>query len=145
MNEIDPQTPVEMTPAERKRRIEAARILRGISQQELNRLVAADGLDKLAAGRVERGEIPLTPALRHSICRHLRVPEAWLREADVDVLVGYQQEPRGALTDDEIRRAAQLLGPQLLAAARELQLASEPAPQAPAAQDRQAGSQAGDV
>lgn len=72
-----------LSDEERKRRIEAARVLRGISQKKLNELVAGDGLDKLAAGRAERGEIPLSRALRDSLCRHLRVPSWWFTDAEI--------------------------------------------------------------
>ena len=73
---------------ELKRRIEAARILRGISQERLDALFHADGLGK-SAGRLERGDkrLTLNRALLDGLVRHLRVPEAWFTSEDVDALV----------------------------------------------------------
>jgi transcriptional regulator with XRE-family HTH domain len=102
-----------LSDEEVKRRIEAARILRGITQVELNRLLHEDGFGKGDAGRVERGELPLGKARRDALCRHLRVPDRWLISEDVDEIVGMRP---AQLTPDEISRAAELL-PRLLAAA----------------------------
>lgn len=77
-----------LSRAELKRRIEAARILRGISQEELDRRFAEDGLGK-SAGRLERGDkrLTLNRALLDGFIRHLRVPESWFTAEDVDELV----------------------------------------------------------
>ena len=74
--------------SELERRIRAARVLRGISQDELDRLFAADGLGK-SAGRLERGDkrLTLNRALLDGLVRHLRVPEAWFTSESVDALI----------------------------------------------------------
>lgn len=72
--------------AELKRRILAARTLRNVSQEELDRRFAEDGLRK-SAGPLERGELPLTRARLDGLVRHLRVPEEWFVAEDVDSLV----------------------------------------------------------
>jgi hypothetical protein len=61
-----------------KRRIEGARILRGISQAKLNELGAADGFGREEMGRVERGELDFRPG-KHldPLCRYLMVPRWW--------------------------------------------------------------------
>lgn len=74
-----------LDPEEIKRRLDAARTLRGLKQTDLAELVHADGLGKHDVGRLERGSIPLTRALRDSLCRHLRVPEAWFTDPDLDL------------------------------------------------------------
>lgn len=119
---------------ELKHRIEAARILRDISQVELERLFHADGLGKGDAGRVERGELPMDKVRRDAFCRHLRVPERWFLAEDVDEIVGMKP---GQLTPDEIRRAAELL-PQLLAGDQELPQAPGRTPRAGGEPGRQA-------
>lgn len=90
-----------------KQRIEAARILRGVSQTELQRRFEADGLDKYAAGRVERGEIDMQRVHRDAFCRHLGVPERWFSEPDVDVIVGLT--PGRRLSPGELRADLELL------------------------------------
>lgn len=72
-----------------KRRIEAARLLRGISQIDLDARCHQDGLGKQEAGRLERGELPLTRVRADALIRNLRVPERWLTSEDVDGLVGW--------------------------------------------------------
>lgn len=74
-------------------RIRAARTLRGLEQAGLDALFAADGLGKQEASRLERGELPLTAARRHALVRHLRVPEEWFTEDDVDQVVGTTIDP----------------------------------------------------
>lgn len=77
-----------MLPADEiKRRVDAARTLRGMTQTQLAELVHADGLGKHDIGRLERGDIPLTRVLRDALCRHLGVPEEWFTEPSVDRLV----------------------------------------------------------
>jgi hypothetical protein len=90
-----------------KQRIEAARILRGVSQATLQQKFEADGLDKYAAGRVERGELDMQRVHRDAFCRHLGVPERWFSEPDVDVIVGLRLAAR--LTPDELRGELELL------------------------------------
>jgi transcriptional regulator with XRE-family HTH domain len=86
---------------ELKRRIEAARTLRKVSQEDLNKLFARDGIDKLAAGRVERGEIDMQRVHLDAFVRHLRVPERWFTEPDVDIIVGLRNQ---ASSDDLMQR-----------------------------------------
>jgi transcriptional regulator with XRE-family HTH domain len=79
---------MRLTPDELSARIKAARMLRGLEQEDLARLLVEDGLGKHDLGRIERREIEMTRVQRDAICRHLKVPERWLDEPDVDVLVG---------------------------------------------------------
>lgn len=69
-----------LTSEELKRRIDAARTLRGLTQEALSELVAADGLGKTTVGRVERGEMDLRKAVRNSLCEHLDVPAWWFTD-----------------------------------------------------------------
>lgn len=96
-----------------KRRMEAARILRGIGQSDLGLLFEEDGLGKSDPGRIERGQMPLDRARREAACRHLGVPERWFTAETVDEIVGLTP-PSEAAQAVEVMRAA------LLAAAREL-------------------------
>lgn len=107
-----------------KRRIEAARILRGISQAELNRRLAADGLGTQEAGRVERGELPLSAVRRWAMTRALGVPERWFLEPDVDVVVGLRSPP----AEEALKQAFDRLAPELLEAARGLAQEGEEEP-----------------
>ena len=72
---------------ELKRRIEAARTLRGLKQTELAALLAEDGLGKSDLGRIERGDMTMQRIHRDAIARHLGVPDEWLTEPDVDTIV----------------------------------------------------------
>ena len=93
-----------MLPAEEiKRRVEAARILRGLSQKQLAELVHADGLGKHDVGRLERGDLPLTRALRDALIRHLRVPDRWFSDPDVDVIVGIAEPTEQDLSPASLR------------------------------------------
>jgi transcriptional regulator with XRE-family HTH domain len=69
--------------AELKRRMEAARILRGFDQVDLGRLLHEEGFGKLDAGRLERGAIPLTRAHRRALAMILEVPESWFTDDHV--------------------------------------------------------------
>lgn len=104
---------------ELRRRIVAARELRGITQTDLGALFEQDGLGKHDPGRIERGTMPMQRAHREAFIRHLRVPDAWFTEDDVDVLLGVSAGPSD-LSERELQRAAELIAPQLLAAARAL-------------------------
>jgi hypothetical protein len=68
-----------------KRRIEAARLLRNISQKELDALGRADGFGAVEMGRVERGELEFRPG-KHldPLCRYLRVPRWWFTAETLD-------------------------------------------------------------
>ena len=79
---------------ELKRRIEAARILRGLSQAELAERLHADGLGKYDLGRIERGTMPMRRVHRDAIARHLGIPDYWLTEPDVDIVVGLRPTDR---------------------------------------------------
>lgn len=74
-----------LKPDEIKRRISAARILRGMEQPDLDRLGAAEGYGKLELGRVERGEIPYRPGKHLDVlCRILNVPRWWFTAETLD-------------------------------------------------------------
>lgn len=75
---------------ELKRRIDAARTIRGLRQVDLAALVESDGLGKQTVGRLERGDIPLTRALRRSLADHLAVPESWFVDDHLDLNGGAQ-------------------------------------------------------
>jgi len=66
-----------------KRRIDAARTLRGLTQNDLAALVHGDGFGKHDVGRLERGDIILSEGLQHSLSRHLRVPPTWFTDEDL--------------------------------------------------------------
>lgn len=75
-----------------RRRIVAARIIRGLEQAELAELLHADGLGKHDLGRIERGEMVMQAIHRRALAHHLRLPEAWFIEPDFDrVLAGGSQ------------------------------------------------------
>jgi transcriptional regulator with XRE-family HTH domain len=117
---------------EAKRRIAAARILRGLTQEELDTLGAVDGLGRQELSRTERGELPVTRVRREVLARLLNLPVEWFLQDSIDDLVRW---PTEGLPPDQIRRAAELLAPQLLEAARALQQASETGPPAQGEQD----------
>jgi transcriptional regulator with XRE-family HTH domain len=77
---------------ELKRRIEAARILRKLSQKDLNKRFEEDGLGKGTAGRVERGELDFRRAHRDAFVRHLGVDARWFTEHSVDAVLRYIDE-----------------------------------------------------
>jgi transcriptional regulator with XRE-family HTH domain len=72
-----------LSTAELKRRIEAARILRGLDQVDLGRLLHEEGFGKHDAGRLERGAIHLTRAHRRALAMILEVPESWFTDEHV--------------------------------------------------------------
>lgn len=72
---------------ELRRRIVAARALRGVDQTALNGLFVADGLDKHEAARLERGELPWTRVRARALAYALRMPERWFTEPNIDVLL----------------------------------------------------------
>lgn len=67
-----------------KQRIDAARALRGVTQAQLNKLFEADGLGKHDVGRLERGELPLRRIHLDALIRHLRVPEWWFTQDEIE-------------------------------------------------------------
>jgi transcriptional regulator with XRE-family HTH domain len=80
-----------LDPAQISARIKAARELRGISQTQLGAFFEEDGLNKSDPGRIERmsASVPFRRAHLDALCRHLRVPERWFTEENVDAIVGY--------------------------------------------------------
>lgn len=82
-----------------KQRIAAARLLRGLSQEDLNDLFETDGLDKTAAGRIERGDLDMQRAHEDGFVRNLRVPRKWFTSEDVDALVGWHGVDHAAISD----------------------------------------------
>lgn len=97
-------TPDRLDAAEIKRRIEAARILRGIGQAELDRLFHEDGLGKGEAGRTERGDLPMTRVRREAFSRHLGVPERWFTAASIDEIVGLRDREPGDSIEERLER-----------------------------------------
>lgn len=68
----------DLAQEEVQQRIVAARMLRGISQRELDQLAAADGYGKTEMSRVERGELAFRPGKHiEPLCRYLDVPRWW--------------------------------------------------------------------
>ena len=118
---------------EAKRRIAAARILRGFTQEELDAMGAADGLGRQELSRTERGELPVTRVRREVFARLLNLPVEWFLEDSIDDLIRW---PAEGLPPDQVRRAAELLAPQLLEAARALQQASGKEQLTPGERDR---------
>jgi transcriptional regulator with XRE-family HTH domain len=116
---VSGQGPLNRLPqAVLKQRIEAARTLRGLKQTDLEKLLHEYGFGKGAAGRLERGAIEINHAYVDALSRVLRVPARWFTADDVDEIVGYREPGAPAVTDDQIREGAALLGPQLLSAVR---------------------------
>jgi hypothetical protein len=72
---------------EAKRRIAAARLLRGLSQTELDALGADDGLRGQELSRTERGELPLTRVRRDVLSRLLGLPPEWFLWSSLDGLI----------------------------------------------------------
>lgn len=122
-----------LSEEEAKRRIAAARLLRGLTQEELDALGSADGLGRQELSRTERGELPVTRVRREVLARLLDFPVEWFLHDSIDDLIRW---PAEGLPPDQLRRAAELLAPQLLEAARALQRASDTAPRAPGVPDR---------
>lgn len=77
---------------ELKRRLDAARTLRGMTQAELAARLHEDGFGKQDLGRIERGDMPLQRMRRVIIAGHLGVPEAWFTDPDLDKLVGREPD-----------------------------------------------------
>jgi transcriptional regulator with XRE-family HTH domain len=65
---------------ELKRRIDAFRTLRGLTQVDLADLFAAKGHGSQELGRLERGALPLTEIRRRSLAEILEVPEQWFED-----------------------------------------------------------------
>jgi transcriptional regulator with XRE-family HTH domain len=99
--------------AEIRRRLRAARELRGMSRQQLAALVKEEGFGLEDVARVERGELVLLAGLRRSLAIHLGLPEAWFTEPDVGRL--FASDP--AASGDRLTRLEEKLD-QLMAEQR---------------------------
>lgn len=142
--DVPGQRPVKRLPQPViKKRIDAARTLRGWRQVDLQEHLHAYGLGKVEAGRLERGDITITQAHVDALCRVLRVPERWFTVEDHDIVVGYHAPGVPAITDSQVREAAALLGPQLLAAAQAVRQERELERPETDAQDHPSGAKEG--
>lgn len=80
---------------ELRRRIRAARILRNMSQAEMNQEGHKRGLPKHTLGGVERGDLAVQHVHLAMVCEILDVPMAWFSETDAaDTLNGGDQLDR---------------------------------------------------
>lgn len=70
-------TALMLTGDETARRIKAARLLRGLTQDELAKRVAEAGLPWRLVGSLERGEQPMRSAHRAALSEALGFPERW--------------------------------------------------------------------
>ena len=75
---------VNLNQDEITRRLRAARFLRDLSQEDLGDAMKALGAGKMDAGRIERGQMELTPARQWALCQALHVPEYWWTTPNVD-------------------------------------------------------------
>ena len=128
-----------MDPDKLKRRIHAARVLRGVNQQELNALFAADGLDQEDAGKVERGSLPMQKVHLDAFVRHLGVPERWFTADNVDDIVGWHADIVAAVNTIGALRLAEAL----TSAAQELQVAQATRQTERSSQDHQSANPEG--
>ena len=69
--------PSALEPSEVAARIKAARLLRGISQDELAGKLVEAGLPWRLAGALERGEQSMRTAHRAALAHALGLPERW--------------------------------------------------------------------
>lgn len=70
---------------ELKRRIDAFRTLRGLTQADLAEKFASKGHGTQELGRLERGALPLTEIRRRSLAEILEVPERWFVDETLTV------------------------------------------------------------
>ncbi len=63
-----------------------------MDQSDLADLVHEDGLGKYDVGRIERGKMTMQAIHRRSLAHHLRVPESWFTDPDLDVVVGLEPD-----------------------------------------------------
>jgi len=85
---------------ELKRRIDAARTLRGLTQAQLAKLFVAEGFGTQDIGRIERGGLDLTRARRRSLADLLQVPETWFTEEHLDLTATMDDKRLERITDD---------------------------------------------
>lgn len=76
-----------LSETELKRRISAARALRGMTQAEMDALGAEDGLDRQELSRTERGELSLTRVRGAVLSRVLALPVEWFSWPCIDALI----------------------------------------------------------
>lgn len=95
-----------LTHDEFKRRATAARVLRGYTQDALGELFKEDGLGKHDPGRIERGDLAMQRIHMDAFKRHLRMPEEWWEEADIDQVLGVSRPatPEQIAALDRVRR-----------------------------------------
>lgn len=70
-----------------KRRIRAARDLRGLTQEDMDALAVKDGLGRQELSRTERGELPLTRVRALVLSRVLRLPVEWFLVAEITDII----------------------------------------------------------
>lgn len=93
---------------ELKRRIDAARTLRGLKQKELAGLLEEDGLGKHDVGRLERGELDLRRVHLDALTRHLQMPEWWFTAEEIHLPANIGA-PNAAELLDAVDALAELL------------------------------------
>lgn len=124
---------------ELKRRIVAARTLRNLSQAKLAELFVDDGMPREWLGDLERGDRSLNRTLVDALIRHLRVPERWFTDPEIDNLVYHDGTPEGdrlAAIEEQIRLAR---AETAVRAAEVLKLIEDRLPPTEASQHRRLG------
>lgn len=91
-----------LPPDQVSARIKAARLLRGVTQDELADRLAEAGLTWRLAGELERGEAPLLALHRVALATALGLPERWFT-APIDELCFDPPEECIAARLDQIR------------------------------------------
>jgi transcriptional regulator with XRE-family HTH domain len=94
-----------LTPDELSQRIKAARLLRGLTQDELADRLRDAGLSWRLAGKLERGEKSLREVHRLALSNALGFPERWFT-APLDDLC--PEVPNGTVAE-ELQRTREML------------------------------------
>jgi hypothetical protein len=81
-----------------------------MTQGDLGKLFKEDGLHKHDPGRIVRGTKEMQKAHMDAFKRHLRMPDAWWEEADLDALLGVATPRPGDGEDEGPRLDEQLRG-----------------------------------
>jgi transcriptional regulator with XRE-family HTH domain len=84
---------------ELKRRLDAARTLRGLKQTDLAGQFVEWGFGKEDIGRIERGNLTLTRARRVALAEILQVPEAWFEDEQLKLVPASRDEILDVLRD----------------------------------------------